>query len=714
MTEFQLTYEPLSQLDFIEYVKTIEYKEVSFHKRKIIQLPCAFDIETTSTYNENGKVAFMYAWAFGINGKCTLGREWQQFIDLLNQVVEVLNVNINRILLVYIHNLSFEFQFIKQLFEWENIFATKKREPLYARTINGVEFRCSYRLSNYRLEKVAENLLTYKIKKLVGDLDYDLVRHSTTTLTEKELAYIVNDVLIVMCFIMESIKNDGGIHKIPLTNTGYVRNYCREKCFKGFIPKYEKQTRKWYKWLMEELTITKEEYYQLKREFAGGFTHANALCVGQRCYDVASFDETSAYPYVMCVEKFPMSKSKVVRLDGLSESEFETMLQDYCCLFDIKFYNLESTFEFENTIAVSKCYDKKRVQENNGRVVRAEEVAMTLTEVDFEVIKKFYKWDYYEIGELRIYEKAYLPKHFVKAILELYKKKTELKGVPGKEVEYLRSKSQLNSAYGMCVTDIVKDEVLFDLELDWHTQEPDIDSLLEKYNKSKKRFLFYAWGVWVTSYARKNVLSAVYEFKEDYRYSDTDSIKGVNQEKHKKYFEEYNKECFIKCKKASDFQEIPLEYFSPKTIKGVCKPLGVWEYEGQYKIFKTLGAKRYMVATEPTKHSNPKNILNGLEYSFTISGVNKVKAIPYLLEKYKEKIFEFFADNVFIVDGEHTGKLIHTYLDYSQQGTIKDYLGNTGTYNERTSIHLSKSEYNLTLGGVFREYLIYLNVRSNE
>ena len=35
-------------------------------------------------------------------------------------------------------------------------------------------------------------------------------------------------------------------------------------------------------------------------------------------------------------------------------------------------------------------------------------------------------------------------------------------------------------------------------------------------------------------------------------------------------------------------------YISPKTIKGETKTLGVWDFDGFYTDFKTLGAKRYI------------------------------------------------------------------------------------------------------------------------
>ena len=84
-------------------------------------------------------------------------------------------------------------------------------------------------LSGFSLAKIGENLQRYKVNKMVGDLDYNLKRHHKTPLTDKEWKYLINDVQVVVAYIQETSENDGGYHKIPLTKTGYVRNYCREE-----------------------------------------------------------------------------------------------------------------------------------------------------------------------------------------------------------------------------------------------------------------------------------------------------------------------------------------------------------------------------------------------------------------------------------------------------------------------------------------------------
>lgn len=51
--------------------------------------------------------------------------------------------------------------------------------------------------------KMGEDLQKYKVEKKVGDLDYNLVRTSSTPLTEQELGYCENDIRVVIAYIQE-------------------------------------------------------------------------------------------------------------------------------------------------------------------------------------------------------------------------------------------------------------------------------------------------------------------------------------------------------------------------------------------------------------------------------------------------------------------------------------------------------------------------------
>lgn len=681
-------------------------------KQVYYNIPCSFDIESTSFYMNGQKHAIMYEWTLGLNGAVMIGRTWDEFTEVYRVITETLRTYTDRRLVIYVHNLGFEFQFIRKRLQWENVFSIEQRKPIYAVTTEGIEFRCSYLLSGYSLAMLGKQLRKYPVKKAVGDLDYSLLRHSKTPLTRKEIGYCVNDVRVVMNYIKERIESDGDITRIPYTKTGYVRTYCRNSCM------YEGRSHKKNGWkfveysrLMSGLRLDVDEYEQLKRAFQGGFTHANAFYSGKTLTDVASFDFTSSYPAVMLSEKFPMSSAQ--RVEITSEEVFRKNLSCYCCLFDLEIHGLEATTLYEHPLSVSRCYNVRGWVEDNGRLVSAESLTTTVTEQDFFILENFYRWDYIQIGNFKRYKRGYLPTDFVKAILKLYSDKTTLKGVEGKEEEYLRSKEMINSCFGMTVTDICRDEIIYS-EGEWSEEEVNIEEALRKYNTSKKRFLFYPWGVWITAYARKNLFTGIHEFKDDYVYSDTDSLKVLNVDRHRDYIEQYNAMVLDKLRRAMRYHGLPYDAISPKTIEGKEKPLGVWDYEGTYTRFKTLGAKRYM-----TEKPNRDGVL---EVSITVSGVNKHTAVPYLLKRYGENIFDAFdedlhipakndtGEDIFTAEGvkidNPCGKNTHTYIDEEQRGILTDYLGNKCEYEELSSTHLEATDYTLSLSLAYVEYLL--------
>lgn len=687
-------------------------KENVLAKNKIeyINTPVCFDIETSSFYrfsqlnSEYEKVAIMYEWCICICGKFIVGRKWDDFIYLCEQLSAELNLNEQKRLIIYVHNLAFEFQFMQHRFEWLQVFSLDQRKPVKALTMLGIEFRCSYILSGYSLAKLSDQLVTYQLHKMEGDLDYDLIRNYKTPLTEKEWYYCIIDTLVVVAYIDELLDRYRGIINLPLTKTGFVRDYCRAKCLHNKGEDRDNDKYHKYRKIMRRLTIDGEdEYLQLKRAFAGGYTHANANYMGKTIPNCKSYDFTSSYPYVLLSEKFPMSKSEKIEVQ--STEQIFSMMKNYCCLFDIEFEQIECKVDCDTYISKSHCNKISNPLINNGRVAYADKLSITLTEIDFDIIYETYKWKDAKISNFRRYRKEYLPTDFIKCVLEFYNKKTQLKGVVGKEVEYLVSKENVNSLFGMTVTDICRDEILYDDG--WESNTPEIEESIMKYNKSLRRFLFYPWGVWVTAYARRNLWTGILEFGNDYIYSDTDSVKVINAENHQEYIQSYNNLVILKLRNAMNFHKLPFSLVEPKNKKGEKKLIGIWDDDGEYSKFKTLGAKRYMIeriATPNDYKNNPTHIYNNYFYNLTVSGLNKNTAIPYLLRNNKTQIFNKFKEGLYIPP-QYTGKLTHTYIDYEQEGIITDYLGNTAEYKELSSTHLEKQDYNLSISDDYARYI---------
>lgn len=677
-----------SKAGLTEYLNILKYKVYSKNSVKYINLPCSFDLETSSWEESYDKRACMYIWMMGIDNYVFYGRTWPEWLEALSVIIEKLQLGEQKKLIIYVHNLAYEFQWIRKYLTWEKVFSTELRKPLEAFTDTGLVFRCSYLLSGESLSSVGKKLT---IQKKDGQLDYKLKRNSKTVLSDEELEYCEYDILVVNEYIRTQIERNGGkITKIPLTKTGYVRNYCRKECLPN-------NSGAWFRYrrLMNQLVITPAEYRMLHAAFQGGFTHASARKSHKVFDKVASYDFTSSYPAVMVLEKFPMSKG--YRIENITPEQFKYFTKYYSCLMKITFYDIDEKLTADHPISAYRCDRLFDEIYDNGRVVSASELTLTLTDIDFKIIQEFYSWSSFTVNDFYYYYKGYLPTPYVRSVLGLYKDKTELKGVKGREHDYMLYKELLNSSYGMMVTNIIRDECVYKNTGEWECNAVDVEKKIEIYNNSKKRFLSYAWGVWVTAYARYNLFTAIKACSADYIYADTDSIKLTNHELYQSYFEDYNNQILDKINKAAEHHRLDASLFMPETIKGETKVIGQWDYEGTYDRFKTLGAKRYMTESAG-------------DLSLTVSGINKKTAVPYLKQKYKDPFKAF--DNELYIPPEYTGKNIHTYIDNPQQGKLKDYNGIEAEYSELSSVHLSEADYHLSVAQSYINYILSITEES--
>lgn len=712
--------------DIGEILKRVSRETVS--KQKIIYYNSAnsFDIETTSHITEQGKMAFMYMWSFALGDDVIIGRTWDQFVDVINQISESMVCYHRRRFVVYCHNLSFEYQWFRHYFEWEKVFSLDKREPILAVTTSGIEFRCSYVLSGYALK----DLPVKRYKKLVGAVDYDLVRHSETPLLPADLAYSIRDVQVVVEYIRGKISEDGNITKIPMTKTGYVRKACRASCLGSgkHGGQYEN-----YMSMISKLTIFPEEYAMLKDAFQGGFTHANAYHV-RRCErgiggkhyleNVGSFDITSDYPAEMVAENgFPMSKGRFYNIP--SRRLVRESIENYFCILDLTFYELEDVVHIDNPISLSRCtdYPKKGVVTNNGRVVKAKYARMTITQLDLEVIQACYDCKRYEVHRLIRYKRGYLPTDFIKQVLAFYKAKTTLKGLKGFDPEtgedyerkYAWGKENVNATFGCTVTDICQPMINYnpdtiDPKKIWTEEPADIEATLRRYNKQKNRFLFFPWGVFVTSAARRRLWGVILATGWDYVYSDTDSVKILHPEKHLDIFKRSDEIITKKLQKAVEYHGLTWDDVAPKNQKGEPKQLGLWEWEHTYSKFKTCGSKRYMAEYPDALEIKDGDEIKTYDLSLTVSGLNKKTAIPYLLDKYKtnEEVFRHFTDGLEVPPGK-SGRMVSYYLDAPMQAEVVDYLGNRYTIKEKSGVALENTSYTMDCVESYERYKAYIN-----
>ena len=667
----------------------IYYKNYKYHNpiilgrkgNKVDNNIYSFDIETTSYIKLNGKIynascyedfnqkekglsefySIMYIWMFSINDIVYYGRTWEE----LKEFWSMLDEYIPQKKIVFIHNLSYEFQFLRSEFDFKNVFARTKRKVMKAcLSYYNIEFHCTYFMTNISLEKLAD---TFKlpIKKLVGNLNYDIIRTPKTKLTKKELAYCENDCLVIYHYIKLELSDYIRVDKIPITSTGKVRRELQQEAYKNIY--YRRKIRK-------AINTDPHIYNLLLEAFQGGYTHANWIYTDEIINNVDSYDFTSSYPYVMTSFKYPMSE--FIKDDIKSVSD---MYRLYAYLLVVRFKNLKCKY-FNNFISASKCRYIKGGKYDNGRLMSASEIEIVLTDIDFRFILEAYECEY-EIIESYSALYGYLPKMLINFILDKYVKKTELKGIEEEEINYARVKAMFNSIYGMSVTNTIRAEVEYDNKAGWLEKELSNEKILELLeNEKKKGFLSFSTGVWVTAWARNNLLSNLIKLDQYAVYLDTDSIK-LAEGYDKNVIEKYNEEVIERIKYVSKILNIPIEKYSPKDIKGEEHLLGVFECETKegdkftYEEFITQGAKKYAVK----QHDKIK---------ITVAGVPKKTGAKCL-----NKLEDFRDDLLF--KSSITGKQTLIYLDEQVPNILIDYQGNEYTNTDKTGCCLIPCSYKL-------------------
>lgn len=566
----------------------------------------AFDIETTTI--EEIEQAVMYIWQWQLDDVTVIGRTWHEFIQFVNKLNFYLDKQ-DAVMVCFVHNLSFEFEFISGLldFQPDDVFAVDSRKVLKA-TYKNIEFRCSYLQTNMNLRSFCEKMAvkSYKLK-----LDYRKKRYWYTELSQKEMAYCLNDVRGLVEAIKKEMERDGdNLYTLPLTSTGYARRDAKAAM--------RSVGRSYLNEIMPDYHI----YELLRLAFRGGNTHANRYYTDRilRADDVGpirSADRSSSYPDVICNEKFPMSKFFYLKEPTWEKLEDLVFRKEKACIIrcSLSDVHLRDPYWPVPYIAKSKCSGVVNGVYDNGRILSAEYIDdMCITDIDLKILAEEYDFELYP-REVAYARYGYLPKEARDVVLSYYRDKTDLKEKPGDaehtaefyELLYNKKKNLLNAQYGMYAQDPVKISVKYVNERT-DLFEPDLEEspeeLLSKHNK--RAFAAYQWGVWVTAWARWHLEQGIKlchqpDKGSEFIYCDTDSCKYIGEVD----WSGYNKERQELSKKNGVYATDP---------NGKIHYMGIFEPEDKLEAseFKTMGAKKYAYRT----------MIDG-KLHITIAGVNK-------------------------------------------------------------------------------------------
>ena len=582
MTRYDINNFPIEEYRKIGMQKRRAGNQGTKTKKSYRDIIITFDIETSLIpFTDH---SHMYIWQMQVGKIGTVfGRTWDEFIKFCAELI--LDMGENQYIVVYVHNLAFEFQFLAGIynFSMDEVFAVKSRKVIKCEMYEHIEFRCSYALTNMSLEEFTKKMKVEHVKKPGEDIDYKIYRTNTTPLDDKAMQYCQNDVLGLYEAITVQLNNDGdNLYTVPMTSTGYVRRETKQ-ALRMVNHNYIKNQ-----------IVSYDVYLLLREAFRGGNTHANRFYSSQILHDVKSYDRSSSYPDVQCNQLFPIAEFKRGQDDIKYVLSLIEKNSPFICR--IAFDNIRLTDKFWPIPYLSK--DKSRNIKaglfDNGRILSAEHAETTATDVDLKILFDEYSFDNVYVSDVYYSRYGKLPPAYIHNIEKYFRGKTSLKGTDD-DYNYMKSKNLLNSIYGMSAQDPVKQSILYDagnFRLDTVPNE-------ELYNKyMKKAFQPYQWGVWTTAHARKALEDSIKIAGHNCIYVDTDSVKFIGDAD----FSEFNKYAMTLSKQSHAFAD---------DIKGKTHYMGVYEQEQTYARFKTLGAKKYVYEYEDG------------EVHCTIAGVNK-------------------------------------------------------------------------------------------
>lgn len=497
------------------------------------------DTETSHTTNVCG---WVYQWAAKLGSLYVYGRKPSEIIDFMTRVAEHYELSYDKKIILYIHNASYDLQYIKSFIRQYDPcadFLAIDAHGIIQVDVVGFRILCSYKLTNMSLAALADNYAE-EYTKAVGEIDYNVVRFQDTPLTDSDWFYMFSDVAAQDDGIRGYLKMQGYKYafRAPITSTGFVRANCRKAA----------KADEYWRGEFAESRLDLEQYNLCRQCFMGGVCIASFKYSGVtvRGDNLRHKDFTSSYPARQELDYFPTGAPSWYG-DVESVEELDEICDEYCTIFILTLYNVHiKEGVTAPCIPSSKCIHKENELKLNGKIVSADTLTMVVCELDYKWIKRQYDYDD-EIGvdSVLIFERGTMPEWLKSEVFDYFNNKCTLKGV--NDLLYAKSKNMLNSVYGMTATAIIRD--VFKMNDDYilkkqERDEDDAESALNKYYRSYNNFMPYQYAIWTTAHARDALFTMIECVGyENFLYCDTDSVFYIETPENKIRMDEYAEQC---------------------------------------------------------------------------------------------------------------------------------------------------------------------------
>lgn len=463
------------------------------------------DFETTTNKND------CRVWAYAL---CEVGNEENLIIG--NNINDFMSwcSNKRENHTVLFHNLKFDAQFIMVWLFNNNFTHTTEMsdrktrtfnttindkgmyyqlEVIFERngkTINKVTFQDSLKLIPLSVEEIPE---TFGLPYEKLSIDYKANREVGHELTEEEKAYITNDVKIVAKAI--EFFYSQGLNKMTIGSCALAeyKSMIKEKNFMRYFPspKYDADVR--------------QSYY-------GGWTYLNPKFEGKTVGKGVVLDINSIYSSVMYEELLPYGTPIYYEGEYKQDDFYPLYIQMIRCQFELKKGKLPTV-------------QLRRLGRSNEYLTSSNDTQMTLclTKPDLELF--FEHYDVYNPEYMSGWKFKGTTGLFKDYIEKWYGEKVKADKEGNKGMRFI-SKMYLNHLYGK-----------FSSKLEQKTKVPYMNKkgvvTFKDGIPKKKEGIYIPIATFITSFARKRILTAAQKIQDDYNagkskiqfiYADTDSL----------------------------------------------------------------------------------------------------------------------------------------------------------------------------------------------
>jgi len=481
-----------------------------------------FDFETTVYAGQDHTEVWSAAMAF----------LWQDEVNVFNSIDEFFNYlfKCKMNLRGYVHNLKFDGHFVVDwLFRKGFVHSHCKKNELksnefttligkmgqwYSITIKKgkqiIEIWDSLKLMPFTLKEIGK---AFKTKHQKLEMEYEGRRYAGCKISKEEMEYIKNDVLVLKEALEYMLKN--GNEKMTI-GSNCLMQLKKTIDFDMTFPDYSAM-------LIDEKeygSATVHEYCE--KAYVGGYCYCKKS--QNRTGKGFVVDAYSLYPSQMhssSRNKYPIGIPKFWKGDIPEKAKSENVVYfvRFKCRFQLKKNYLPTVqikrnrlYKATEYLTTSDIFYKGKYYSYHIDLDGKREkviVEMTMTSVNFEIFLK-----HYDIFDLEILDGCMF--YAVEGIFDAYLEKYDKIKLNSKGAERTEAKLYMNNSYGQLAK-----------KTDSSYKEPYFENNIVHFKliqENNKKPVAMPAGAFVTSYARRETITAAQNNYNIFNYADTDSL----------------------------------------------------------------------------------------------------------------------------------------------------------------------------------------------